>query len=155
MAAVAANEAFNRARRSHAPLDAMLRKRDDDARLSFDEAYSLIKNTLPPAASWDRQMLDDAYQELDQHWPVIMLLPNGPYESMLRELVDSLEADAGAGRLISEQQALYDISRALLDAFRTNTRTDEVAWRKLGSAFNQISRVETRIAGDNGRPTLN
>ncbi len=84
MAAVAANEAFNRARRSNGSLDAILRKRDDEARLSFDEAYTLIKNTLPVHASWDRQMLDDSYQELDQHWAVLMLLPNGPYESVLR-----------------------------------------------------------------------
>ncbi|MCK9912219.1 hypothetical protein MXD81_23900, partial [Microbacteriaceae bacterium K1510] len=85
-----------------------LRTRDDEARLSFDEAYSLIKNTLAPHASWDRQMLDDSYQELDQHWAVLMLLPNGPYESVLREVVENLEADAGAGRLSNEQQALYD-----------------------------------------------
>lgn len=155
MAAIAANEAFLRARRTNAALETILRKREDDARLSFDEAYTLIKNTLAAQAAWDRQMLDDAYQELDQHWPVLMLLPNGPYESVLRELVESLEADAGAGRLASEQQALYDISRSLLDAFRANARSDEAAWRKLGSNFSQIARVETRVAArDDGR-TLN
>ncbi len=155
MAAVAANEAFIRARRSNGPLDTILRKRDDDARLSFDEAYSLIKNTLQPHASWDRQMLDDSYQELDQHWPVLMLLPNGPYESLLREVVESLEADAGAGRLSNDQQALYEISRALLEAFKANTRADEASWRKLVVGFNQAPRVEPRVAArDDGR-TLN
>ncbi|MFA5898953.1 MAG: hypothetical protein WC829_07550, partial [Hyphomicrobium sp.] len=87
MAAIAAHEAFTRARRSNGSLDAILRKRDDEARLSFDEAYSLIKNTLAPHATWDRQMLDDAYQELDQHWAVLMLMPNGPYDSVLRDVV--------------------------------------------------------------------
>ncbi len=66
------------------------------------------------------QLLDDAYQELDQHWPVLMLLPNGPYESVVHELVERLEPDAGAGRLSNEQQALYDIARALADAFTGN-----------------------------------
>ncbi len=155
MAAIAANEAFNRARRSNAALDAILRKRDDEARLSFDEAYMLIKNTLPAHASWDRQMLDDSYQELDQHWAVLMLLPNGPYESLLREVVENLEADAGGGRLVSDQQALYDIARELVDAFKANARADEASWRKLGTTFAQVQRVEPRIASrDDGR-TLN
>ena len=112
VAAIAANEAFNRARRTNASLDALLRKREDEARLSLDEAYTALKSKLRPQASWDLQMLDDAYQELDQHWAVLMLLPHGPYESVLRDLTDSLEADAGAGRLSNEQQSLYDIARA-------------------------------------------
>jgi hypothetical protein len=155
MAAIATNEAFNRARRSNGALDAVLRKRDDEARFSFDEAYSLIKNTLPPHASWERQMLEDATQDLDQHWPILMLLPNGPFESVLRDVVDSLEPDAGAGRLASEQQALYAIARELTDAFKGNARTDEASWRKLGSSFVQAQRAEQRVASDNGRPTLN
>ena len=104
VAAIAANEAFNRARRSNASLDVLLRKREDEARLSLDEAYTALKSKLRPQASWDLQMLDDAYQELDQHWAVLMLLPHGPYELVLRDLIDSLEADAGAGRLSNEQQ---------------------------------------------------
>ena len=131
VAAIAANEAFNRARRSNASLDALLRKREDEARLSLDEAYTALKSKLRPQASWDLQMLDDAYQELDQHWAVLMLLPHGPYEAVLRDLVDSLEADAGAGRLSNEQQSLYDIARGLAEAFHGNARADEASWRRL------------------------
>ncbi|MFA5899916.1 MAG: hypothetical protein WC829_12490, partial [Hyphomicrobium sp.] len=115
-------------------------------RLSFDEADSLIKNTLAPHATWDRQMLDDAYQELDQHWAVLMLMPNGPYESVLRDVVDSLEPDAGAGVLASEQQALYDISRALAEAFQANSRTDEAAWRRLSNSIAAVQHAEARVA---------
>ncbi len=150
MAAIAAHDAFSRARRSNLALDALLRKRDDEARLSFDEAYSLIKNTLPPHASWDRQMLDDSYQELDQHWSVLMLLPNGPYELVLREVVESLEADAGAGRLSAEQQSLFEISRALVDAFQSNSRADEAAWRRLGNSIAAAQHAEARVASSPG-----
>lgn len=146
MAAIAANEVFNRARRSNSALDATLRKRDDEARLSFDEAYALIKNTLPAHAAWDRQMLDDAYQELDQHWAVLMLMPNGPYESALREVVDNLEPDAGAGVLSNDQQTLYDIARALAEAFQANSRTDEAAWRRLGNSIAAAQHPEARVA---------
>jgi hypothetical protein len=154
VAAIAANEAFGRARRVNQALDTLLRKREDDARLSFDEAYMLLKGKLKPQASWDLQMLDDAYQELDQHWPVLMLLPNGPYESVLRDLVEGLEADAGAGRLTAEQTSLYDIARSLAVAFQANLRNNEVSWRQLQASFNAAQRAETRIAVDDGR-TLN
>jgi len=146
MAAIAANEAFNRARRSHAALDDVLRTRDDDARLSFDEAYSLIKSRLAPHASWERQMLDDAYQELDQHWAVLMLLPNGPYELVLRDLVEKLEADAGAGGLTSDQQSLFDLARGLAEAFQANSRSDEAAWRRLGTSITAAQHAEARVA---------
>jgi hypothetical protein len=153
-AAIAANEVLGRARRANQQLDAVLAGRDDEARLSFDEAYRLLNSRVKPQASWERQMLDDAYQELDQHWPVLMLLPNGPYESVLRDLIEKLEPDAGDGRLSNEQQALYHISRALLEAFQSSARTDEASWRRLGAGFN-AAQPETRVAADNGRPTLN
>ena len=154
VAAIAANEAFNRARRSNASLDALLRKREDEARLSLDEAYTALKSKLRPQASWDLQMLDDAYQELDQHWAVLMLLPHGPYEAVLRDLTDSLEADAGAGRLSNEQQSLYDIARGLAEAFHGNARADEASWRRLSAGFTAAQHAEPRIAFDDGR-TLN
>ncbi len=109
----------------------LLRKREDEARLSFDEAYRLLKSKQPAQASWDLRLLDDAYQELDQHWQVLMLLPSGPYEFVLHDLVESLDADAGGGRLSNEQSALYEIARALADAFKASARSNETSWRRL------------------------
>jgi hypothetical protein len=83
-----------------------------------------------------------------------MLLPNGPYESVLRDLVDGLEADAGAGRLTSEQTALYNIARSLTDAFQASSRSNETSWRRLEASFNAAPHAETRIVFDDGR-TLN
>jgi hypothetical protein len=73
----------------------------------------------------------------------------------LRDLVEGLEADAGAGRLSNEQQGLYDISRALADTFHGNARTDEAAWRRLSAGFTAAQHAESRIAGDNGRQFIN
>jgi hypothetical protein len=154
IAAIAANEAFGRARRVNQFLDVLLRKREDEARLSFDEAYRLLKSKQPAQASWDLRLLDDAYQELDQHWQVLMLLPSGPYESVLHDLVESLDADAGGGRLSNEQSALYEIARALADAFKASARSNETSWRRLETRFNDVPRGEARIAFDDGR-TLN
>ncbi len=155
-AAIAAKEAFARTRRLNAPLDAFLRKHEEDARLVFDEMYTLLKNGLKPQATWDRQLLDDAYQELDQHWHVVMLLPNGPYEQVVREVVEGLEADNGAGLLSSDQQSLYGLARKLLDIFKANARSNETSWRRLEASFDQAQHTEGRVASDDGRPpTLN
>jgi hypothetical protein len=154
-AAIAANDAFTRTRRLNAQLDGFLRKHEDDARLAFDEMYTLLKSRLKPHASWDRQLLDEAYLELDQHWHVLMLLPNGPFESVVHDVVERLEPNAGDGRLSSDQQALYGLSRKLLDAFKANTRSNETAWHRLEASFDQAQLGETLLAPDNGHPTLN
>jgi len=75
-----------------------------------------------------------------------MLLPSGPYESVLHDLVESLEADAGGGRLSSEQSALYEIARALADAFKASARSNETSWRRLETRFNDVPRGEPRIS---------
>src|SRR4029078_10769335 len=66
-----------------------------------------------------------------------------------------LEPDAGDGRLSNDQQALYSLARKLLDAFKANARANEIAWRRLEASFDQAQHSETRVASDNGRPTLN
>jgi hypothetical protein len=155
VAAIAANDAFDRARRVNAQLDTLLRQREDEARLLFDEAYRALKGKLRPQASWDLQLLDDAYQELDQHWNVLMLLPNGPYESVLQELVEKLEADEGAGRLSNEQSALYYAARSLADALRASARSNEASWQRLKTRFDEVPRTAQQHIASNGGRTLN
>ena len=154
-AALAAYDAFARARQVNAQLDLLLRRREDKARLLLDEANRQLHDRLRPQAMGDRLMLDEAYQDLDQNLHVVMLLPNGPYESVLHEVVDELEADNGAGRLSNDQQMLYSLARRLLDAFKANPRTNEVAWRRLEVSFDEAQHSETRVAAGDDRPTLN
>jgi hypothetical protein len=156
VAAVAANEAFARARHSNKTLDDQLTERDEKARMSLDRAYSLLKGKLRASDSRELDLLGDAYHEIDQSWSVLMLLPNGPYEIVLKEIVEALESDAGAGRLTTEEAALYEIARSLTEAFRSNTRGSEMSWHRLEARFNQASREGgPRIAFDGGRTTIN
>ncbi len=156
VAAVAANEAFVRARQSNKALDDHLTERDEQARISLDHAYTLLKGKLRAGESRELQLLGDAYHEIDQCWSVLMLLPNGPYETVLKEIVEALEADAGSGVLSTEESALYDIARALADAFKANVRTNELSWRRLEANFNQAPRSsDPRVAFDDGNRTLN
>ena len=154
-AAVAANGAFIRARQCNQLLDHQLVERDDQAHSAFEQAFSHLRGKLALRADWERQQLREAYQEIDQNWPVLMLLPNGPYETVLKSMVEALESDAGAGGLSTEHAQLYDIARALVDTFRGNTRGSEMSWRRLEAGFNQAPlAAEKRVAFDDGR-TLN
>jgi len=155
-AAVAANEAFARVRHSNKMLDGQLTERDEQAHVSLDHAYALLKGKLRPSEGLELQLLKDAYDEIDQSWPVLMLLPGGPYETVLKEIVEALEADAGNGLLSTEEAALYEIARALSNAFKANVRTSELSWRRLEASFGQAPRgSDPRIALDDGNRTLN
>jgi hypothetical protein len=157
-AAVAANEAFTRARQSNQALDERLTERDEQAHMSLDHAYSLLKSKLKPREIVERQALRAAYEEIEEAWSVLMLLPNGPYETVLKEIIEVLEPDAGDDRLSTEHASLYEIARALADAFKSNTRSNESAWRRLEASFNQAPRSgDQRIAfdDDEDRKTLN
>jgi hypothetical protein len=154
-AAVAANGAFIRARHCNQPLDQQLAERDDQARDAFERAFSHLTGELGPRADWQRQEMREAYQEIDQNWEVLMLLPDGPYETVLKSIVEVLESDAGAGVLSTEHAELYYIARALVDAFKGNGRGDELSWRRLEAGFNQAPLAgEKRAAFDNGRNRL-
>jgi len=155
-AAIAASEAFSRTRSSNELLNRHLTERDEEALGSLNQAYDYLKSKLRPGADWERQPLKDAYQDIAQNWPVVMLLPDGPYEVVLRTMVEDLEADAGDGRLSTEQAELYDLSRALLEAFKSNSRGNEMSWRRLEAGFNQAPlAVEKHVAFDQGRNSLN
>lgn len=154
-AAVAANEAFTRARRSNVLLDDKLTERDEQARISLDQTHDMLAKNLAPHEKWEQRMLTDAFEEIDKHWDVLMLLPNGPYESVLKEVVEALEPDAGANRLSTEEYTLYDIARTLVEAFRGNARTSEMSWKALEEKFNQARGNDPRIAFDGGNRTLN
>ncbi len=92
---------------------------------------------MRPGQERKRQLLRDAYQEIAKYWPVLMLFPSGPYEDVLRALVEKLEPDAGAGTLSTDDAALYDIARTLFDAFKGNSRGREVSWDRLKDGFQQ------------------
>jgi hypothetical protein len=155
-AAVAANEALSRARRSNQLLDKALAARDEQAHRSLDEAFSLSKGKLRPDQDRERQLLRDAYQEIAKYWHVLMLFPNGPYEDVLRVLVEELETDAGAGTLSTDDAALYGIARTLVDAFKGNGRGNEFSWRRLEGGFNQaLHGSHTPVAFSDDKRTIN
>ncbi len=156
-AAVAANEAFARVRRSNNQLEKLLAARDQEAQESFTNAGEMLLNRLKPHQEWERQVLIDAIDELERNWAILMLLPNGPYEAEIKKTVEIMEPDSGAGSLSAEEQALYDIARELAEAFKHNGRSGELSWRRLAASFDQTPRGGgAHLAlDDDDRKTLN
>jgi hypothetical protein len=145
-AAAAASQAFERARHSNQTLDDELTARDEQARIALDNAYTMLKSRLRPNQTRAMASLGEAYAEIDRNWAVLMLLPNGPYETVLREIVEALEADAGEDRLSTEDAGLYGLARGLADAFRSNGRRSEISWRRLAQSLEQAPFREQRAS---------
>jgi hypothetical protein len=139
-AAVAANEAFSRVRRSNQALDRLLSAREDEARESFANAHALMLSRLKASQAWEHQVLTDTVDDIEGKWAILLLLPNGPYESVANETAEQMAQDAGEGTLSTEQQALYEVARALADAFKGNGRGGELSWKRLAANFNQAPR---------------
>jgi hypothetical protein len=155
-AAEAANAALSRARHANQQLDELLTERDEQSRISMETTYDRLMKRLGEGRDAARQLLAETFDELDQHWSLLMLLPGGPYETVVKEIVDMLETDAGNGALSTEDGALYDIARGLAGAFSSNGRGSELSWRRLEVGFEQAPRSgATRITLDGGRKTLN
>ncbi len=156
-AAVAASEAFDRARQSNQLLDRGLTERDERARVQLDQAFDRIEGRLRPGDARERQLLVDAYTDIDQNWLVIMMLPGGPYESLLQSIVEILEEDNGSGQLPADKKELFRLAKRLQSALVPNNRDNVEAWQHLALALGQQGHGNYTQAGydDDGKRTLN
>ena len=112
-------------------------------------------SSLAPNDDWKRQQLVAAYQEIDHNWPVLMLMPNGPYETVLRGVVEQLEPDNGAGSLSAEDTALYNVAKRLVAALSEGDRNSDRTWIRLEAVFLQLARAHPQVAQGDGKRTLN
>ena len=134
-AAVAASEAFDRARQSNQLLDRGLTERDEQARVQLEKSFARIDSQLQPGDAHERQILVDAYTDVDQNWLVIMMLPGGPYESLVQSVVEILEEDDGGGQLPAEKKELLRLAKRLHASLATNQRDSADAWQRLANVL--------------------
>jgi hypothetical protein len=154
-AASAASEAFAHARQSNRLLDEELTERDEQARVAVERAFARLEASLAPTDDWKRQQLVAAYQEVDHNWPVLMLMPNGPYETVLRGVVEQLEPDNATGSLGAEESALYSVAKRLVAALSEGDRNSDRTWIRLEAVFLQLARSHPQVAQGDGKRTLN
>jgi hypothetical protein len=153
-AAAAASEAFSRARRANQLLDTEMTTRDEEARLAVDNAYYALEGTLEASDSLNRQRLTDAFQDLDQNWSVLMLMPGGPYERLIVELIQALEPADAEGSLSPREHALLIATKQLRTAMLLNPRNSEAAWSQLGHALQAGQGQAHANTPPAGKPTL-
>lgn len=149
-AAAAAGEAFKRARESNRYLAQKLFDRDEEARNVLDNMSSHLQSTGVDAAN-----LRAADEEISQNWSVFMLLPGGPYEQVVAEMLEGLEPQAGDGRLSAEDAQLFSVVRKLREAFAGNPRNSPQAWSRMAIQLNQAASIGHASSNDlgNGRPS--
>ncbi len=132
-AAASASDEFARIRRqSDAQLDRALTELDEEARMRFDSSYDALVSRVPPTDSVNLDALQKAYADIEQNWQLLMLLPGGPFERTVAELVEVMEPQLGAGQLPRKDEPLFASARQLRDALMINPRNSAASWDKLG-----------------------
>jgi hypothetical protein len=137
-------------------LNQRLRERDRDEQSKVNTMFESLDNHLAAGDDVSRQHLVDASQDITQNWPLIVFLPNGPYESELRDIVAELEPQSGAGLLNDDDQAMLVLARRLLQGLAGNPRRTVDDWVQLESHFKQLVRGGSQIAANaDAKRTLN
>lgn len=155
-AAHAASEAMTVLRRSNRLLDQELSDREQSDHARLQRVLSHLDSNLSSSDGLKRQRLHAAAEEVEQSWPIIMLLPNGPFESALASVVDQLEPDNGAGNLRTEEQALFGMARRVHQSLAENPRQTDKDWVKLESQLQLVLRNPAQqIASGDAKRTLN
>ncbi|MEZ5843025.1 MAG: hypothetical protein R3D27_04755 [Hyphomicrobiaceae bacterium] len=136
-AALAAADAFSVVRNRNVHLAKLLDVRDDRARESFDGAYDHLLHELSQQDPYAEKTLHDVGRELDQNWHVLMIMPDGPYDVLLRQAADELDRQDGEGNLSPDEQSLRRLVRMLRDVVAGSPRDSEAAWYDLAVTLDE------------------
>ncbi len=134
-AAISAANAFAAVRARNATLNDYLVERDQRATAAFNDAYSGIQVRIPDHDERRIDILNDAHEELRQHWPMLMLMPDGPYENLFEDLIAKLEPPNGSGNLTADQRDLLSLLKTLKSNLAAAQRPSADSWHKLRSVF--------------------
>ncbi|HYD15927.1 MAG TPA: hypothetical protein VEA77_05965 [Hyphomicrobium sp.] len=155
-AALLAGEALAGLRQNNRILNQYLGDRDEQEHKRITRAFESLDKSLSPDDDLHRQELISALEEINQSWPIVMLLPKGPYESELHDLIEQLEPENGAGALRSEEQALLVIARRMAQDLAANPRRTDKDWLHLESRLQQLLRgTSQQVAASDAKRTLN
>jgi hypothetical protein len=155
-AASAAAEVLFALRQGNRLLDQELTARDQQDHARLERVFAHLDSQIAVDDGRKRQRLVAAWEEMEQSWPVIMLLPNGPYEAVSAELVEQLEPDSGAGMLKGDDQLLLVIARSIHQALASNPRITDRDWIGLEQQFQLVLRTPTQqVADGDAKRTLN
>ncbi len=143
--AAAASDVFGRLRTTNIMLDRNIRQRDKHISDRLERAYALLADRLEgEEAGWHRQLLASAREDILQNWQVIMMLPGGPYEVLLEQMIDAYERDDAEGKLDLEKKHLLGNVKAIRARLQANPRDSASAWQRLATELLEISEEPDR-----------
>ncbi len=153
-AAVAASESFAQLRLLHPALDRHLTDRDREARITFEGVNERLERALTADDADGHRELTFAYQEIEQNWNIIALLPGGPYEDLIKRIVQDLEPQDGAGSLSQEDQSLFRVAHRIADLMLASQRNSHAEWSRLEKGLDEAGQA-LDVADDNITPFPN
>jgi hypothetical protein len=155
-AARLAGDAMVALRQSNRALERELSEREQEEHARLERVFEQLDNGLGADDGRRRQQLVAASEEIEQSWYVLMLLPKGPYEAELADLIEQLEPDSGAGSLKADEQTLLAMARRIHQHLASNPRRTDRDWITLEKQFQQILRTPTQqVAEGDAKRTLN
>jgi len=156
-AARLAGDALVELRASNRALDQELSGRDQQEHARLERVFAQLDDAIAPQDGRARQQLTAAWEEIEQSWNVIVLLPNGPYEAALADLIEQLEPDSGAGMLKGDDQALLATARRVHQSLVANARRTDKDWITLEQQLQLVLRMPTQqqVAAGDAKRTLN
>ncbi len=139
--AVAASDVFSDLRSANIMLDRNIRQRDKHISDRLERAHAGLRERVSQSedATWHLQLLDSAREDILQNWQVIMMLPKGPYDALLEQMIEAYERDDAEGKLDIEKQHLLRNVKSIRSALQANPRDSANAWVKLAQAFSHIA----------------
>ncbi len=134
-ATVGAATAFAVVRARNGALDRHVGERDGAAQKAFFDAYAAIRSGIRDDDERRIDILNEAHEELASKWPTLMLMPDGPYESLIEDLISRLEPQAGAGKLAPTERDLFRLLKTLKGQLAASGRSTADEWQRLERAF--------------------
>ena len=130
--------------------EAITAQRDKHIGDRLERAHAALSDRISQSndATWHRQLLDSAREDILQNWQVIMMLPKGPYDALLEQMIEAYERDDAEGKLDIEKQHLLRNVKSIRSALLTNPRDSSTAWEKLAQELAQISKEPDQPESD-------
>ncbi len=141
-AALPAADLFNRARMMNAMFDDALAMREDEVRGSLQRQSENLLKKLPSESHW---ALQHAQKEVEDNWDVLMLLPDGPYDQVIDNLIHQLEPRAAEGELQPHERMLLIATKAVRASLRSGARSSESDWARVEQQLEDTLR-EARLS---------
>lgn len=148
-AALSACESFRRARLMNAMLDDTLALREEEARGSLDRQVEHLSKKLPSESHW---ALQQAHKEVEDNWDVLMLLPEGPYDQVIDNLIQKLEPGAAEDELKSHERMLLKAANVVRASLKSGPRSSERDWQRVEFQLEAAIRQAGLSPAPNDRP---